>query len=1261
MRASQSPGRIARNGSWAGGLGATAILLTAAQLSSAAGPHGIRTDGTLGAAATTLAGPNYNITQSLGALSGKNLFYSFQYFNVATGETALFTTTTPGIANIISRVTGGFASDIAGTLQVNAASGAPDFFFINPSGITLAPGAVVNVPASLYISTANYLKFPDGRFYSDTTHTSQLSAAAPEAFGFLGTTRASVTVQTSLTPGPGGQFQAVAGDVTVDGQGSAAEVLTLDGNVRVIATGAQSTEVPLSGPYSSSDGQVTVQNGGLLTAVGDATTAAGEIDISAGTITVDGAHSTSPTGVQSVAGAGGAGQIALDAGGDILIQNGSAVLSQATDTAPGANVNVQATNLIIKGGDPNHSTGITVGNDGAGAGGTLNIAASAVSLDATGSSAGDHFTGIRSVASPSATGPSGHIVANVVGPISILNGAEVVSFADPASNAGSGAIDLTGQTATIAGSATATAQTGVISSTGAADARPVSINISGDLRLTNGGEIFSYTQAPGAGANVSIRAGTLTSSGWDPNFDTGIQAITVGAGAAGTVQLHAGKVLLDGTGAVDSTTQTGIESARRSPATGPASSVIVTSSGDVSVLNGAEIKSIDEGSNITQGGGVTVNATSLTLDSGASTLATGILTKSVNGAAGNVTVNVDGPVQMLDNGLILSGTLGGGRSGDLSLNVGSLLMDGGSNGGFPTLFSGSFGQTGPSGNVTVVSQGAVQLTSSLIDSGTSGAGIAGNVSISGTSLTMASAIVGTPNFATGASGNIAINIAGPMAVSASATGPAFISTQSGSSGGIGGLTINAQSLSMDAKGGVLEINTTNLGPSNSVGRLAITTSGPITLSNGATISAGAGPGSSGNSGDLSVNAASVALLNGSEIGTDSVMSATGSAGTLTVTASGPITLTNGSLISSSTGGGGSAGSVFVSTPGIVSVGGGALPSQIGSASLPTSTGQSGNVSISAGTLVIDGGAINIADAGTRSAQDLAFPSKVQVNAGTIALDKGFIFASSTGNVDAGSIIINYTNSLTATDSSVDTTAASSNGGPITITGSGILSLHQSQITTSVLGTRSSGGGTSNGGDIQVYVPFILLDTAAIQANTNVQLAKGGNVDIQARAIVPTYGSFILGGQAQAFDLAQPGFNLIQAVNPEGVSGTLNVTTPTLDIGNSLVALRGAPAAAPRLGRSPCGHGAGNTLSLGGRGGLLPATRGPLWSALDPGAPAESDQNTSTSDKQLSSPDPTSGAHSDPADLLHTIPLFGQLLPCEDNSTTTTSRPLLPSL
>ena len=197
-----------------GASGALAIDLTLLVSSaSAAGPAGVKLDGTLGASAVALAGPTFNITQGLGQLAGGNLFFSFQYFNIATGQTALFSTTSHGIGNVISRVTGGYASNIDGTIRLMAASGAPNFYFINPNGVTFSATAVVDVPASFLVTTANYLKFPDGRFYADPTQTSTLSVAAPEAFGFLGSTRESVIVDgAALSAGTAGAgaFQIVA-------------------------------------------------------------------------------------------------------------------------------------------------------------------------------------------------------------------------------------------------------------------------------------------------------------------------------------------------------------------------------------------------------------------------------------------------------------------------------------------------------------------------------------------------------------------------------------------------------------------------------------------------------------------------------------------------------------------------------------------------------------------------------------------------------------------------------------------------------------------------------------------------------------------------------------------------------------------------------------------------------------------------------------------------------------------------------------------
>lgn len=61
-------------------------------------------DGTLGPKGP-LAGPNYQIPDTLGQTRGSNLFHSFDKFNINTGESATFTGPSV-IRNIISRVTG---------------------------------------------------------------------------------------------------------------------------------------------------------------------------------------------------------------------------------------------------------------------------------------------------------------------------------------------------------------------------------------------------------------------------------------------------------------------------------------------------------------------------------------------------------------------------------------------------------------------------------------------------------------------------------------------------------------------------------------------------------------------------------------------------------------------------------------------------------------------------------------------------------------------------------------------------------------------------------------------------------------------------------------------------------------------------------------------------------------------------------------------------------------------------------------------------
>ncbi|MCP4699780.1 MAG: CHAT domain-containing protein [Gammaproteobacteria bacterium] len=141
----------------------------------------ISTDGSLGAQ-LSLDGPRFRIDADLGRQMGGNLFHSFSRFNLSAGESAVFFGPN-NVSVVISRVTGGAASHIDGTLASEIP--AADLYFLNPAGILFGPQARLNVPGSVYLSTAARLELGEtGVFDAREPEASVLSIAAPEAFRF---------------------------------------------------------------------------------------------------------------------------------------------------------------------------------------------------------------------------------------------------------------------------------------------------------------------------------------------------------------------------------------------------------------------------------------------------------------------------------------------------------------------------------------------------------------------------------------------------------------------------------------------------------------------------------------------------------------------------------------------------------------------------------------------------------------------------------------------------------------------------------------------------------------------------------------------------------------------------------------------------------------------------------------------------------------------------------------------------------------------
>ncbi|MCV6637295.1 filamentous hemagglutinin N-terminal domain-containing protein [Candidatus Albibeggiatoa sp. nov. NOAA] len=274
----------------------------------------------------------FNITQELGQTIGNNLFHSFDTFNVNQGEIAHFSGANH-IENIISRVTGGEASFINGTIRSSVPNA--DFYFLNPYGILFGESAKLELQGSFHASTADYLKLSDGgEFHATLSQPDILTAAPVEAFGFLSNSPAHLSINHSqLSVLENQTLSFTGGDLSI----SNATLSAPAGYIYLASVGKISEIIPNLTDIATLQGNINITQQSSIDTSGDH---GGSIFIRSGQLVIDNSEITAHTfGNQN-------GEVIDIAANNISLKQGAKIAANVSGLGHGVNIKLTAKNAI---------------------------------------------------------------------------------------------------------------------------------------------------------------------------------------------------------------------------------------------------------------------------------------------------------------------------------------------------------------------------------------------------------------------------------------------------------------------------------------------------------------------------------------------------------------------------------------------------------------------------------------------------------------------------------------------------------------------------------------------------------------------------------------------------------------------------------------------------------------------------------------------------------------------------------------------------
>ncbi|NEP12634.1 MAG: filamentous hemagglutinin N-terminal domain-containing protein, partial [Symploca sp. SIO2C1] len=170
-------------------------------------------------------GNQFNIGGGTLSGDGANLFHSFSQFGLNQSQMANFVSS-PSIANILGRITGGDPSVINGLIQVSG--GNSNLFLMNPAGIIFGSDSQLNVPADFTATTATSIGLDGGWFNAFGTNNYNSLIGYPNSFQFQTLQPGAIINAGNLTVPAGQNLSLVGGTVASTGS-----LIANNGNITV--------------------------------------------------------------------------------------------------------------------------------------------------------------------------------------------------------------------------------------------------------------------------------------------------------------------------------------------------------------------------------------------------------------------------------------------------------------------------------------------------------------------------------------------------------------------------------------------------------------------------------------------------------------------------------------------------------------------------------------------------------------------------------------------------------------------------------------------------------------------------------------------------------------------------------------------------------------------------------------------------------------------------------------------------------------------